>query len=103
MSCDICSVSLSNLSHHVVVDGCWIKLFDPSSSIHCYEPALVPHVALQLYAYADDSAFVALVPSRDEKVVVCIILNCDLNRVVEWCGLWGLKLNAKKTKTIISL
>ena len=28
-------------------------------------------------------------------------MNSDLNRVSEWCNLWGMKLNASKTKTII--
>ena len=25
----------------------------------------------------------------------------DLGRVIEWCDLWGMKLNATKTKTMI--
>ena len=28
-------------------------------------------------------------------------MNRDLNRVSVWCDLWGLKLNASKTKTMI--
>ena len=28
-------------------------------------------------------------------------MNRDLNRVSVWCNLWGMKLNASKTKTII--
>ena len=28
-------------------------------------------------------------------------MNRDINRVSVWCNLWGMKLNASKTKTII--
>ena len=28
-------------------------------------------------------------------------MNRDLNRVSVWCNLWGMKLNASKTKTTI--
>ena len=28
-------------------------------------------------------------------------MNRDLNRVSVWCNLWGMKLNASKTKTMI--
>ena len=28
-------------------------------------------------------------------------MNRDLNRVSVWCNLWGMKLNASKTKTVI--
>ena len=28
-------------------------------------------------------------------------MNRDLNRVSGWCDLWGMKLNASKTKTMI--
>ena len=28
-------------------------------------------------------------------------MNRDLNRVSVWCNLWGMKLNANKTKTMI--
>ena len=28
-------------------------------------------------------------------------MNRDLNRVSVWCNLWGMKLNVRKTKTMI--
>ena len=28
-------------------------------------------------------------------------MNRDLNRVSVWCNLWGMKLNASKTRTVI--
>ena len=51
--------------------------------------------------YADDSTLVAVVPSPGERVAVSESKNRDLNRVSVWCNLWGMKLNASKTKTMI--
>ena len=43
----------------------------------------------------------AVVPSPGVKVAVAESLTSDLGRVSEWCDLWGMKLNASKTKTMI--
>ena len=43
----------------------------------------------------------AVVPSPGVRVTVAESLICDLGRVSEWCDLWGMKLNASKTKTTI--
>ena len=43
----------------------------------------------------------AVVPSPGERVAVSESMNHDLNRVSVWCNLWGMKLNASKTKTMI--
>ena len=40
-------------------------------------------------------------PSPGEGVAVSESMNRDLNRVSVWCNLWGMKLNAGKTKTMI--
>ena len=40
-------------------------------------------------------------PSPGERVAVSESMNRDLNRVSVWCNLWGMKLNASKTKTMI--
>ena len=55
----------------------------------------------KLYGYADDSTLVAVVPSPGERVAVSESMNLDLNKVSVWCNLWGMKLNASKTKTMI--
>ena len=55
----------------------------------------------KLIGYADNSAFIAVVPSPGVRVTVAESLNHDLVRVNAWCDLWGLKLNASKTKTMI--
>ena len=43
----------------------------------------------------------AVVPSPGVRVAVVESLIRDLGRVSEWCDLWGIKLNASKTKTMI--
>ena len=55
----------------------------------------------KLIGYADDSTLMAVVPSPGVRVAVAESLIRDLGRVSEWCDLWGMKLNATKTKTII--
>ena len=55
----------------------------------------------KLIGYADDSTFIAVVPSPGVRVTVAESLIDDLGRVSEWCDLWGMKLSASKTKTMI--
>ena len=43
----------------------------------------------------------AVVPSLGVRVAVAESLIRDLGRVSEWCDLWGMKLNASKTKTML--
>ena len=43
----------------------------------------------------------AVVPSPGVRVAVAESLIRDLGRVSEWCDLYGMKLNASKTKTMI--
>ena len=39
--------------------------------------------------------------SPAERIAVTESMNRDLNRVSVWCDLWGINLNASKTKTMI--
>ena len=55
----------------------------------------------KLIGYADDSSLMAVVPSPGVRVAVAETLIRDLGRFSEWCDLWGMKLNASKTKTMI--
>ena len=55
----------------------------------------------KLIGYADDSTLMAVVLSPGARVTVAESLNCDFVRVNAWCDLWGMKLNASKTKTMI--
>ena len=43
----------------------------------------------------------AVVPSPGVRVTLAESLIRDLGRVSEWCDLWGMKLNASKTKMMI--
>ena len=40
-------------------------------------------------------------PSHGERVAVSESMNRDLNWVSVWCNLFGMKLNASKTTTMI--
>ena len=55
----------------------------------------------KLIGYADDSTLMAVMPSPGVSVVVAESLIRDLGSVSEWCDLYGMKLNASKTKTMI--
>ena len=103
---------LSNRSQYVVVDGCHSKLVNvvsgvPQGSVlgpklfFLYTAELFSTVENELYGYADDSTLVAVVPSSRERLAVSDSMNRDLNRVSVWCNLWGMKLNASKTRTMI--
>ena len=52
-----------------------------------------------LIGHADDSTLIAVAPSPGHRVAVAESLSRDLVKVNEWCDLWGMKLNASKTKT----
>ena len=103
---------LSNRSQYVVVDGCHSKLVNVVSGVP-HGSVLGPLLFLMYTAdqcsgkqalhYADDSTLVAVVSSPGERVAVSESMNQDINRVRVWCNLWGMKLNASKTKTRISL
>ena len=97
-------------SKYVLVDGCCNKLVVvpgvPQGSVLgqqvflLYAAELFSIVENKLYGYADDSTLVSDTPSLCERVVVKESMNLDLNRVSVWCDLWGMKLNASKTKII---
>ena len=95
-----------------MVDGCRSKLVNvvtgvPQGSVLgpllflLYTSELFSILENQLIGYADDSTLMAVVPSPGVRVAVAEFLIRDLGRVSEWCDLWGMKLNASKTKTMI--
>ena len=104
-------VFLSNRSQQVMVDGCRSKLVNVVSGVP-QGSVLGPLLFLlytsepfsiwenKLIGYADDSTLMAVVPSPAVRVAVADSLIRDLGRVSEWCDLWGMKLNASKTKTM---
>ena len=103
---------LSNRSHHAMVDGCRSKLVSVVSEVPqgsvlgqllflLYTTDLFFILENKMIGYTDDSNLVAVVPSPCVRVTVAGILSRDLEKVSEWCDLWGMKLNASKTKTMI--
>ena len=95
-----------------MVDGCRSKLVNIVSGVpqgSVLGPLLFLLYTLELFSilenkmigYADDSTLMAVVPSPGVRVAVAESLTRDLGRVSEWCDLWGMKLNASKTKTMI--
>ena len=103
---------LSNRSQHVMVDGCRSNLVNVVSTVPqgiflgpllylLYTSELFSILEHKLIGYADDSTLMAVVPSPGVRVAVAESLIPNLGRVSEWSDLWGMKLNASKTKTMI--
>ena len=103
---------LSNQSQQVIVDGCRSKLVNivsgvPQGSVLgtllflLYTSELFSILQNKLIGYADDSTLMALGASLGIRVAVAESLIFDHGRVSEWCDLWGMKLNASKTKSMI--
>ena len=66
-----------------------------------YSSELFSIMENKLIGYADDSTLIPVVPSSGVRVTIAESLSRDLVKVSEWCNLWGMKLNASKSKTII--
>ena len=103
---------LPNRSQFVLVDECRSKLVNVVSGVPqgsvlgpllflLYTSELFSILENKLIGYADDSTLMAVVPSPGVRVTVAESLNRDLVRVNAWCHLWGIKLNASKSKTMI--
>ena len=95
-----------------MVDGCRSKLVNvvsgvPQGSVFgpllflLYISELFSILENKLIGYADDSTLMAVVPSPGVRVTVPESLIRNLGRVSEWCDVWGIKLNASKTRTMI--
>ena len=102
---------LSNRSQHVMVDGCRSKLVNVMSGVLqgsvsdlllflLYTSELFYILENKLIGYPDDSTWMAVL-HQVVRVAVAASLSRDLMKVSEWCDLWGMKLNASKTKTMI--
>ena len=55
----------------------------------------------KLIGHVNHSTLMAVVPSPGVRVTVVEYMIHDLDRVSEWCDLWGMKLNESKTRTMI--
>ena len=103
---------LSNRSQQVMMDGCRSKLVSVVSGVPqgsvlgpllflLYISELFFHFGNKLIGYADDSTLMAVMQSPGIRVPVAESLIRDLDRVIEWCDLCGIKLIESKTKTMI--
>ena len=103
---------LSNRSQFVLVDGYRSKLVNVVSGVPqgsvlgpllflLYTSEFFSILEIKLIGYADDSTLMAVVLSPGDRVTLAEPLNYDLVRVNAWYDLWGMKLNASKTKTMI--
>ena len=95
-----------------MVDGCRSELISVVSGVTqgsvlgpllflLYTLPLFSILENKLICYADDSTLIAIVPSPGLRVAVAESLIRDHIRVSDWCDLWGMKLNASRTKTMI--
>ena len=57
----------------------------------------------QLVAYADDATLIVVIPSPYHRHLVSESLNRDLAKIYDWCSLWGMKLNANKMQSMMSV
>ena len=55
----------------------------------------------EFLAYADDSILVSTIPSPKDRIDSATKLKDDLLHVKSWCDLWGMKMNALKTKSFV--
>ena len=97
-----------NRSQYVVVDGCHSKLVNVVSGVPqgsvlgpqlflLYTAEHFSIVENKFHCYTDGSTLVAVVPSPAERVAITEFMNRELNRV----SVWGMILNAGRTKTMI--
>ena len=75
-------------------------MLGPLLFIH-YTSEMFELVENRLYAFADDSTFLAVVRKPADKPTFAASLNRDLASIQEWCNHWCMILNPKKTKALV--
>lgn len=103
---------LTDRSQRVVVDGCTsvsvpVVSGVPQGSVLgpllyiLFTADLGSELENKINSYADDTTLYSSIPSPECRIEVAESLNRDLAKITSWCELWGMKLNAKKTHSII--
>ena len=102
---------LSNRSQYVVMDGCRSKLVNVVSGLPqgVFWALSCSSCTLQSFSLLWKTISTVMLTTLLWwllclpwwRVAVSESMNRDLNRVSVWCNLWGMKLNASKTKTMI--
>lgn len=54
-----------------------------------------------IISYADDTTIFSSIPSPHHRDLIAASLNRDLARITSWCEQWGMKLNPKKTQSLL--
>ena len=54
-----------------------------------------------MVAYADDTTIYATIPSPRDRLRVANVLSRDISKILSWCDRWGMKLNPKKSHSIV--
>ena len=85
----------------MLFQGCCRAVFFLPVIVHSVHFGAFSILENKLICYADDSTLMAVVPSPGVRVTVAESRIRDFDSVREWCDLWGTKLNASKTKTMI--
>ncbi|KAK3894304.1 hypothetical protein Pcinc_001927 [Petrolisthes cinctipes] len=103
---------LMNRSQCVVIDGCTsvpvpVVSGVPQGSVLgplffiLFTADLGFELENKLISYADDTTLYSPIPSPGSRIEVAASLSRDLAKITSWCELWGMKLNAKKTHSMI--
>ena len=108
MFCVVDIDSFYQIDHSMLTWPCRSKLVNvvsgvPQSSVlAALLSSCAPRSFLyNLFGYVDYSTLIAVVQSPGIRVTVAESLSRDFVKVCEWCDLWGMTLNAIKTKTMI--
>ena len=63
-----------------------------------YTSEMFELVENRLFAYADDSTLLAIVPKPADRPAAAASISSDLARIQEWCNHWCMILNPNKTR-----
>ena len=109
---DILNDFLSNRTQRVSVDGSFSSYFDVKSGVPqgsvlgpllfiLYTSDMWSGIDSCMVSYADDTTLFANIPSPRDRDRVAESLSRDLARIQSWCVRWGMKLNPKKSHSLL--
>ena len=108
----ILSEFLTNRSQRVSVDGCFSSFSPVVSGVPqgsvlgpllfiIYTSDMWSGIESDMVAYADDTTLYRSIPSSQDRHAAADVLSRDITRILNWCELWGMKLNPSKSHDII--